>query len=573
MWTPVDRRSNQVPLARACIGLNNNILFLMLAGAVCGAMVPMLGPIPFGDFVVDRSSPATWISFAIGAPAIIGLIWKDPKLELGFWLRVLWTLAFAAFAVHVWTGADPARGSALIPPQLLGMPASGLLLVVMWAVTVWSAWKSPDVIWPQAIILLVLGGSTIVTTYVSSSLLQWMLGGSFALAVIAAMVRRGITLSKDITAIERGPSGNLTPTPPDVGVALLAQQAWRDLQGKEVQLAATYSYLWLADQVGHFGLGMGLSIFLGELTRLVVPSPQLAYDIGFAVAAGAVIVWEVKAYRQATRPVPGPFPIDNELLLRNAIIAALYMLIGTIEGWACRQDMIYQIPILVAVSFLAVVAAKPWVRQKIVWQKAGLPYLFRLSDARHTTIGSAAQSLQAMVMTAAPPGALPQQFVIAGPVHSGRTLLACGIGTELAFRDKKVRYLSLDRLIEFASPPGADSGSPEFGDDSGPSNIDYWPWTEAQVIVIDDIGPVMGVAEDKDLEKLLHTRLARLRKCMVDRHTVWIVGDLGQDITAEARLKSYASVIRQFCNGQQETTRVLLESPKKQTGGIDRLAA
>ena len=44
------------------------------------------------------------------------------------------------------------------------------------------------------------------------------------------------------------------PTPPGVTTGFLLVQFWRDIFGKEVQSAATYSYLWMADQMGHVAL-------------------------------------------------------------------------------------------------------------------------------------------------------------------------------------------------------------------------------------------------------------------------------------------------------------------------------
>jgi hypothetical protein len=45
---------------------------------------------------------------------------------------------------------------------------------------------------------------------------------------------------------------------------------------------------------------------------------------------------------------------------------------------------------------------------------------------------------------------------------------------------------------------------------------------------------MLGPAEEKDLEILLHTKLKRLQGCMADRHTVWIMGDLGSGAAGEA---------------------------------------
>jgi len=52
------------------------------------------------------------------------------------------------------------------------------------------------------------------------------------------------------------PSAGGGLAPPNLGFAQLLKQFWLDMYGKEVQSAATYSYMWLADQGGHIFLGL-----------------------------------------------------------------------------------------------------------------------------------------------------------------------------------------------------------------------------------------------------------------------------------------------------------------------------
>jgi pantothenate kinase-related protein Tda10 len=100
--------------------------------------------------------------------------------------------------------------------------------------------------------------------------------------------------------------------------------------------------------------------------------------------------------------------------------------------------------ISILVLFAAIRLAPPWLRQKITWQKAALPYLFRLANAVATIDPKDAIALQSLIEGGAPPAKPPRQVVIGGPIGSGRTSMAAGIGTEFAFKNHKVRYLSLD---------------------------------------------------------------------------------------------------------------------------------
>ena len=78
--------------------------------------------------------------------------------------------------------------------------------------------------------------------------------------------------------------------------------------------------------------------------------------------------------------------------------------------------------------------------------------------------------------------------------------MAAGIATAFAFRKNKVRYLSLNSLVEFAVAARAGH---LFPDDFGPTTISYWPWSEAQVLIIDDVGPMISSNEPQRQANLL----------------------------------------------------------------------
>jgi hypothetical protein len=199
-----------------------------------------------------------------------------------------------------------------------------------------------------------------------------------------------------------------------------------------------------------------------------------------------------------------------------------------------------------------------WLRQKIIWQKAALPYLFRLSDARRTVRPPVAAEVQALINGIAPPGGTPRQVVVGGPIRSGRTDFACGIGTEFAFKAATVRYLSFSHLLEFvASKP-----NPPYADDTGPWNLIYWEWSRAQVIIIDDVGPVIAAQAPNPIlqlelfNTLLQIRLRPIAHVLTACHTVWVIGDLtgsGQTAVKGSTLNDFALAITGFCGTKLPT--------------------
>jgi hypothetical protein len=361
------------------------------------------------------------------------------------------------------------------------------------------------------------------------------------------------------------------PSPPTLGYPDLLKQFWADVFGKEVQDATTYSYTWLADQVGHVCLGLLLNFLLTALTKAF----GFTSVANFAGLFGAIILtsgWEYVAYSRSVSKATGLFPLGVKLLRNNAIIASYYMALGAIMGYVAIRGAVVlvgqetpwrQILEMLAVIVLGVVTAPYWLRQKIIWQKAALPYLFRLAEVQKKFNEADARQLQELIDDHSPPSAPGRQVVIGGPVGSGRTSLAAGIGTEFAFKGIKVRYVSFDTLLEFAVGPTRD--------DHGPWNIQYWPWDQAQVVIVDNIGPLISnqrreqselVEQFREyLEHDLKSAAPVFRKC----HSIWVIGDLSDPnataMTSET-LEQLGQMIGSYCGSDQGPLTIELPQPE-----------
>ena len=354
----------------------------------------------------------------------------------------------------------------------------------------------------------------------------------------------------------------------------LLNQIRLDAYGKEVQSAMTYSYTWMADQVGHMCVGIVFDFVLTFLAGLALPylgiDPWWDKIVGLVGISLLVIYWEYSAYSSDVKATTGLFPLDERLLRDNAIIASVYMIIGAGIGFVFHLPAWWSAVGLIALLVIGAICAPPWIRQKIIWQKAALPYLFRLADAQRTVGPEVARELQKLIDKGAPPHAPPYQVIVGGPVGSGRTSLAAGIGTEFAFRKSTVRYLSLDTLLEHA----AQKPNPDFADDTGPPNLNYWRWSESQVVIIDDIGPLISTQEEEQranleqFRKILNNGLANIAPVLARCHTVWVIGDLhpeGQTSLVGDVLNEFARVIAEFCKGQREALVVELSGTPEVT--------
>jgi hypothetical protein len=363
------------------------------------------------------------------------------------------------------------------------------------------------------------------------------------------------------------------PTPPNLTLADLLKQFWADAYGKEVQTAATYSYTWLADQFGHLCLGILANVLATLVAGWVMVEWGLADQLrwetgrwpGLILALIGVSLWEWSAYSSSVKQATGTFPLDTKLLRDNAVIAAVYMALGALLGLAFHVRVGPALLITAAVVVAAVLLAPRWLRQKIIWQKASIPYLFRLADAAPTINQANADALLKFIDDGAPPPN-PRQVVIGGPIGSGRTSMASGIGTEFAFKNHKVRYLSLDALLEFAAsatPPTT------FPDDAGPATISYWRWWQSQVVIIDDVGPLIsanpaqGQSNLARFIALLQNDLQPVAAVLGLCHTVWVIGDLRRPTAGAlppATIDAFAKAIADYC-GSDDVLVVELGHP------------
>ena len=349
------------------------------------------------------------------------------------------------------------------------------------------------------------------------------------------------------------------PRAPVVTYPELLKQFRADVYGKEVQSAATYSYMWMADQMGHVCVGILVNYPATLLARLfwyLFGWQRYAEAGGLILTIAIVAYWEARTFFSDEHNAKGLFPLGRELLRDNAAIATVYMSLGAFIGFGFHLGVAWgDLAFIVVCTFVAIWVAPGWLRQKIIWQKAALPYLSRLADMEPTMKPEAAQALQTLINTDAPPAVKPRQVIIGGPVGSGRTQLATGIGTEFAFRKVKARYISMQSLLEFASAVQPT----KYPDDLGPANVGYWPWSEAQVVIIDDIGPLIAPQRDQQqamlehFQGILNQELKPIADVLGRCHTVWVIGDLcqpGSALLAGEVLNEFAKAVAGYTGGK-----------------------
>lgn len=333
------------------------------------------------------------------------------------------------------------------------------------------------------------------------------------------------------------------PTRIDLSISDLLRQFKLDIYGKLVQSSPTYSYLWMANQLGHIALGYGLVTLLRGLVAVAQKyelvdflPPLAAFDkmviVTIAlVASGVVALYEAATVVSEVRREKKHFPIDLSGLVSNAFAAWLYMFFGIILAVSVTFGAIEGFLALFGLLIVGVVVAIPWLRQKIVWQRAALPFLFRLSEARRPRQTDEGHDrfinfLDHLYHWSS--GDVPRHLLIVGPFSAGKTSLAAGIGTECAFKGQKVRYSTYHKLRQHI----------EAGyDDKGPRGRGLWPWRESQILIVDDFDLFLNATDlatpevqwrgkiRAEVAQFKSSAAAHNQTCdLKRRNTVWIAG-------------------------------------------------
>jgi len=355
--------------------------------------------------------------------------------------------------------------------------------------------------------------------------------------------------NRDKATASEGASGQAStplgkPTAPEISLSDLHRQVKRDLLAKEVQTSPTYSYQWMAAQAGHIALGLLIVLWVwwtgqifdpgqsswipvvgAEIGRWFaeagqwidsiagkngIPPVKLPW-IGFCVAAIFISALEVYDYVKASRKLERLFNAarDRKDLRDNVGAAIYYVLLGAGIALAALLSWTPWLGLLIPI--LIVAPAFYWLRQKMRFQQIGLPFLFRLPEFKLDGFPpGVAKMIDDFIRTS---GDLsPKHIAIVGELGTGKTNLAVGIATEGAFNGKKGRYLTLSKLRQIA---------PMSKEPDPPRNLVFWPWREAQILVIDD---VVSADSPEQLKKVLQVELGRVLESMRLRYTVWCLG-------------------------------------------------
>ena len=310
------------------------------------------------------------------------------------------------------------------------------------------------------------------------------------------------------------------PDAEPLGLRRVFTQVAHDLYGtKDVQDAITASYVWMADQIGHISLGLLPTLLFGWIWKLLSIHWKLddIWSIGGCVVIALAVFanWiskERQDYVDTYKRAIKRFAFDSSDIKWNVKTALLYFGVGGLLALGALIGWPWLLGALLLSLWPGFRVAFWWLRRKLAFQQAGLPYLYRLTNFSGLITDEAVAAVAGLCALKERPIVLwkvlfardvieevepvtCRHLLITGPLRSGKTSLAVGIGTEFAFALGIGRYLSAAKLMELKTGPRDASKTV-------PSEMDYddgrvlWPLIECDLLIVDDVdgGLPMGTA-------------------------------------------------------------------------------
>ena len=257
-----------------------------------------------------------------------------------------------------------------------------------------------------------------------------------------------------------------------------------DIIGKDSQRGVTLSYAWLANQLGHFTLGMLTTILLYfilyfcNLEKLALIIPPI---MTVGLWTGFEIFNVTKSMHK--KSLTNPFTPDWKNIKFDTFCDLVFFSLGAFGGMLVftQTNNIIFITITVIIFISTRFIYLNWYPIKIVTQFAYFPFQYRISQWNKKISDFNKNLIQSYISNKE-----KKHIVIFGGENTGKTSLAVSIATEFTIQKIPCFYTTGIKFIQLLN----------LSDEDFKNNYSLpWSWREIEYLVIDDINAGDNIEE------------------------------------------------------------------------------
>ncbi|MGF1609541.1 MAG: hypothetical protein ACFCUQ_09105 [Kiloniellales bacterium] len=307
------------------------------------------------------------------------------------------------------------------------------------------------------------------------------------------------------------------------GLARFLNALPADVFGSDVYVDYQATYVWQANQVGHFAIG-----FLFGYLLLWLVEPSILWVV---VLCGLYAVKELLDFLIARVQAQGWFPADQGELLTDMGTDTFFVSFGVLFAFAGALGWAYGLAVFVVGLAITFALRAYYLPGKRHFDKAVLPFYYRLPNFPRTEGVHQHNADRILAFIGQEPcnGFAAQPTVlIQGYKGTGKTTLGVAIGSELAMRRKKVLYVTAFALFEETAPTPAYQGvrRVERRVEKLLGAGDPWSLDEVDFLIIDNVDTDSPLYSSDMPEEIIAKLRARpeLERLLHKVRTVWVSG-------------------------------------------------
>ncbi len=304
----------------------------------------------------------------------------------------------------------------------------------------------------------------------------------------------------------------------------LFYQAVSDWFGKEVQTGYTVTYVWMANQFGHFGLGFLFTFIIVWIVKSVNPEIGPVSHLLW-IPFSQLLFWIIKEtydYFDALKEIRKNKNFDpNKLdIALDALTAVFFISFGIIISYLSLFELYYSLIAFVCILIIGMFPSRYWLYRKMCFQQAGFPYQYRLSSFDVEIDEEKRTQIENFIDL---DDNSWEHLLIFGKRKMRKTCLATGIGTELAFNKGTARYTTFFKFVQF------EKETKKVTKEDGRI---LWNWNKVQILIIDDVNPTSENTElitPTEVKKSIENFSSEVQEDLLNRKTVWVLGLCGSE--------------------------------------------